>query len=710
MAKGGKRVFNVMLSAILVFAMAMGFTVVTASPAQAEGTVGCEVKTVTTGTDTPVGQTQEIPFLTYNNEVAWCYDWGKNNPAQNDSSYIKSNESVKDPAKNVLYYYNMFANNPTAAFSDLGFSSSVSVDFGNYEGPSPVSENDAFKIATQLALWAISARGEQALPDSYDGILAMLADQTDVVKLGGSYPELTARILYAAQNRTFSNNLSVERYDNTDPSSNKQSILALTEEEPADPSISTKAWGDKNGGSLKTVKAEPGIVVYDDVTLVNILEDEGYELVSSLVLLDSSNKPVGQPLKTSKKEFTVGADFDGKIAVQFDPVDLSSYGSGEYKLAVTAELSIRGDWITSHNSSFDNRDQTLEIEATTPDNPSYVTVTVTKKWVESDGTTEAAAPNGAYVKVHLLQNGDLASDDVTLDASNNWTYTWKDLTEGEEYTVEETEFKGDGFAQGTVVKGEVANGDIPFTITNKKKADPAPDPTPTPDPTPDPQTRTVSFSKTDLDGNALAGATMQLLNADGKVLEEWKSEVDAHVATLAFGDYKLHELYAPEGYFVASDVAFTVSEDQAVDATKVVAMKDKPWPTITISKVDDSTGKELAGASLEVRNANAKAVDSWTSTAEPHAVKLAPGTYTLVETKAPAGYAVAGNVTFEVGENGLTSGDKVVMKDKKTAAAASRSGLAKTGDGSGAALLAVALASVAGATVIATAALRRRKR
>ncbi len=96
---------------------------------------------------------------------------------------------------------------------------------------------------------------------------------------------------------------------------------------------------------------------------------------------------------------------------------------------------------------------------------------------------------------------------------------------------------------------------------------------------------------------------------------------------------------------------------------------------VEISKVDSDSGKEIAGAKLEIKNADGKVVASWTSGSDgknsdgslkTHTVKLPFGTYTLTEKSAPKGYEVAETITFTVGKDGKVKGGKVVMKDVKT--------------------------------------------
>lgn len=74
----------------------------------------------------------------------------------------------------------------------------------------------------------------------------------------------------------------------------------------------------------------------------------------------------------------------------------------------------------------------------------------------------------------------------------------------------------------------------------------------------------LSFGKKDPEGNLLAGAKLQVVDANGAVVvEPWtSSDAEEHVVegTLTAGEgYRLVELEAPAGYQKAADVAFTVS-------------------------------------------------------------------------------------------------------------------------------------------------------
>ena len=92
-------------------------------------------------------------------------------------------------------------------------------------------------------------------------------------------------------------------------------------------------------------------------------------------------------------------------------------------------------------------------------------------------------------------------------------------------------------------------------------------------------------------------------------------------------------------------------------------MENKPIDIPTkarISKQSVSTGKELPGAHLVIRNSNGDIVKEWVSTNEPHEFELDPGVYTLSETIAPEGYQLkTETIEFEVKEDGTVT--EVVM-------------------------------------------------
>ena len=177
----------------------------------------------------------------------------------------------------------------------------------------------------------------------------------------------------------------------------------------------------------------------------------------------------------------------------------------------------------------------------------------------------------------------------------------------------------------------------------------------------------------------LPGAELQIMDTEGKEVvktifgEELKwtsAETAKQIKGLPAGEYILRETKAPTGFAVAADVKFTISDDLTVE-NKVV-MKDAPTD-VTVSKVAlTNETRELPGATLQILDEKgeiAKTVYgeqlSWISDVTAKVIKGLPaGTYTLRETAAPDGYALAEDVIFTVNTDGTTT--KVVMKDDVT--------------------------------------------
>ncbi|HFH9690057.1 TPA: thioester-forming surface-anchored protein, partial [Streptococcus pyogenes] len=66
----------------------------------------------------------------------------------------------------------------------------------------------------------------------------------------------------------------------------------------------------------------------------------------------------------------------------------------------------------------------------------------------------------------------------------------------------------------------------------------------------------------------------------------------------------------------------------------------------------DIDGKELAGATMELRDSSGKTISTWISDGQVKDFYLMPGKYTFVETAAPDGYEIATAITFTVNEQG----------------------------------------------------------
>ncbi len=94
-------------------------------------------------------------------------------------------------------------------------------------------------------------------------------------------------------------------------------------------------------------------------------------------------------------------------------------------------------------------------------------------------------------------------------------------------------------------------------------------------------TTKVEISKLDITNDEeLVGATLQIIDENGEVIEEWVSYEHPHfieAQLIAGKTYTLTETAAPNGYKIANSIDFTVNEDGTVNT---VVMYDEPIPDV----------------------------------------------------------------------------------------------------------------------------------
>ena len=123
------------------------------------------------------------------------------------------------------------------------------------------------------------------------------------------------------------------------------------------------------------------------------------------------------------------------------------------------------------------------------------------------------------------------------------------------------------------------------------------------------QDKQVKVSKTTAGGDEVVGASMQIRDEFGNIIDEWISDGKEHYATgLVEGKkYILHEDLAPAGLNLANDIEFEVSyakENQKVEMIDTIN---------EVSKVDEK-GNLLKGAEMTVTSNKTKnIIDKWIS-------------------------------------------------------------------------------------------------
>ena len=250
--------------------------------------------------------------------------------------------------------------------------------------------------------------------------------------------------------------------------------------------------------------------------------------------------------------------------------------------------------------------------------------------------TEVAISKKAVTGDAELEGATLQVIDSNNNVIDEWVSTSEQhiitgLTRNATYTLRETITP----ENGTYVKAN----DVKFTVKEDGTTD-----------TVKMIDKLVDVSKVDVAGEEVEGAKMQVTDRAGNVIDEWTSTGETHYVKnlVVGGTYVIHEEVASEGYVVANDIEFTVTDDAKNQHYDVVDKRVK------VSK-QDVGGAEIEGAVLTVKDAEGNVMDTWTSGDKPHYVNgLHVGkTYTLTEDTTPLGYVTATEIEFTVDEDGV---------------------------------------------------------
>lgn len=275
--------------------------------------------------------------------------------------------------------------------------------------------------------------------------------------------------------------------------------------------------------------------------------------------------------------------------------------------------------------------QSFEFTGSEPTEVTKFTMTFT------DEVTKVTVSKKDITNSEELPGADLEIRDKDGNVVDSWTsgeetHYVEGLHVGETYTLTETR-PADGYATAETVE---------FTIQDTAEIQPVEmfD-----------QPTQVSVSKKNVAGDEIPGASMQVTDKDGNIIDEWTSGEEAHIIEkLVVGEtYTLHEDLAPLGYATASDVEFTIEDTGEVQPVEMIDELTK----VSVSK-KNVAGDELPGAKLQVKDKDGNIVDEWTSGKEAHIIEgLHVGeTYTLHEDLAPLGYAKASDVEFTIEDTG----------------------------------------------------------
>ena len=380
----------------------------------------------------------------------------------------------------------------------------------------------------------------------------------------------------------------------------------------------------KNEQPTGTIKLDKTIALREDAdtSLIDTSDLSGIEFKLSAKenVIDMADGSVIYQKGQEIKKYNLTKD--GKLTITNLPM-------GTYEIVETKTLDGLVLNTTKYEVKFEQKDLTTKIYETKLDISNDTTL------VEFSKTDITGDKELIGAKLTVLDNENNIIDTWT---STEKTHKIEGLTIGKEYTLKE-EIAPDGYVVATSIK---------FTIkdTNEIQKVVMID-------------KIVEMSKVDIAGKEIEGATIQVLDKDNKVVDEWISSKEPHkIKNLVEGEtYTLHEEKVADSYVKATDVEFIVIPDKE---TQKVVMIDK---LVEITKTDITNGNELEGAELEVTDEDGNTIDKWTSTKEPHKVKgLEEGkTYILKETTAPYGYEITEEIKFTVTTDKETQ--KIEMKD-----------------------------------------------
>jgi uncharacterized surface anchored protein len=175
-------------------------------------------------------------------------------------------------------------------------------------------------------------------------------------------------------------------------------------------------------------------------------------------------------------------------------------------------------------------------------------------------------------------------------------------------------------------------------------------------------------------GDPLSGVTFAFEDADGEVTEMTSGkDGQCTYRYLPQGSYRIYEAATIPGYVLSEEVLeVTVDSDGLIngqDTFELIFTND--FTVLEIDKTDIATGELVIGAVLQIfpidgeGNIAEEPLYEWTTTEEPYLIARIPqGDYVLRELTAPAGYLVAQDVSFTVGDTGVIQ--RVEMQDDFT--------------------------------------------
>jgi uncharacterized surface anchored protein len=178
----------------------------------------------------------------------------------------------------------------------------------------------------------------------------------------------------------------------------------------------------------------------------------------------------------------------------------------------------------------------------------------------------------------------------------------------------------------------------------------------------------IRIRKVDSSGYILKGATLQILDQQKNiVVPDFVSTdvpIDITGKLVAERTYYLHEVNAPAGYLLSSDIAFTVLKgSELLEITMTDPKQQNPGPDkMYLFKADAATGQGIKGVGFSIYRPNGSLYLTVNTGEDGYAKFDMPenGTYTYKETKAASTYLATDRTYAFTIKNGEVSENSIV--------------------------------------------------
>ena len=184
----------------------------------------------------------------------------------------------------------------------------------------------------------------------------------------------------------------------------------------------------------------------------------------------------------------------------------------------------------------------------------------------------------------------------------------------------------------------------------------------------------INIQKTTKDDKNLAGATLELRDSKGQIVESWTTEEKAkNIKALKTNEqYKIIETEPAKGYVTAKEITFSITDNGTIQTEaqikeqNTIIMKDQTTKII-VELQDPKTKEQVSGAILKIVNEQGEIVAEFeTKEIAEEIEKLPIGKYTIIEEKEPEGkgYVTIPEVKFEIKDT--EESQRIVLTQEQT--------------------------------------------